>query len=197
MPAVGPDAKRYPKGEAKRREILGAALRVLERDGEAGASMRVIAKEANISLAGLMHYFPTRDVILTEIQRDADARFEHWYGNSDSEIDPGEVLAQAMLDKASKPGSGTVYLSLAAAAAVDPGHPAGAYLRERYERMRTLIAEYVRGRQATGEVPEHVDAEFAAAALIAAADGIQIQWMSDPTIDMGDHMRRVWERLLT
>ncbi len=159
--------------------------------------MRVIAKEANISLAGLMHYFPTRDVILTEIQRDADAKFEEWQHNSGTEVDPGEVLAQAMLDKASKPGSGTVYLSLAAAAAVDPRHPAGAYLRDRYEKMRALIAEYVRGRQAAGVVPAHVDADFAATALIAAADGIQIQWMSDPSIDMGSHMRRVWELLLT
>lgn len=158
--------------------------------------MRVIAKEANISLAGLMHYFPARDVILTEIQRGADATFEERYRDSSAEIDPGEVLAQAMLDKASKPGSGTVYLSLAAAAAVDPGHPAGAYLRDRYERMRARIADYVRGRQADGTVPAHVDADFAATALIAAADGIQIQWMSDPSIDMGDHMRRVWEQLL-
>jgi len=158
--------------------------------------MRGIAKEANISLAGLMHYFPTRDVILTEIQRGADATFEDRYRNSDAAIDPGEVLAQVMLDKASKPGSGTVYLSLAAAAAVDPEHPAGAYLRDRYERMRARIAEYVRGRQADGSVRAHVDPDFAATALIAAADGIQIQWMSDPTIDMGDHMRRVWERLL-
>lgn len=197
MPAVGRAAKRYPKGLAKRQEILAAALTVLERDGEAGASMRVIAKEANISLAGLMHYFPTRDVLLTEIQRDADAKFEEWQRDSGAEIDPGEVLAQAMLDKASKPGSGTVYLSLAAAAAVDPRHPAGEYLRDRYEKMRALIAEYVRGRQAAGVVPAHVDADFAATALIAAADGIQIQWMSDPSIDMGNHMRRVWERLLT
>lgn len=123
MSAVGSGTKRYPKGEAKRQEILSAALTVLERDGEAGASMRVIAKEAGISLAGLMHYFPTRDVILTEIQRNADATFEELYRNSETELDPGEVLAQAMLDKASKPGSGTVYLSLAAAAAVDPAHP--------------------------------------------------------------------------
>lgn len=192
MPAVG----RYAKGEVKRREILAAALAVLERDGEAGASMRVIAKEADISLAGLMHYFPTRDVLLTEIQRDADSKVEEWYGNSITEIDPGELLAQAMLDKASKPGSGTVYLSLAAAAAVDPAHPAGAYLRERYEKIRTLIAEHVRSRQADNAIPAHVDPEFVATALIAAADGIQIQWMSDPSIDMGEHMRRVWERLL-
>lgn len=197
MSAVGPSTKRYPKGEAKRQEILSAALTVLERDGEAGASMRVIAKEAGISLAGLMHYFPTRDVLLTEIQRDADAKVEELYGDSIAEIDPGELLAQAMLDKARKPGSGTVYLSLAAAAAVDPAHPAGVYLRDRYEKIRALIADYVRNRQADTRVPAHVDPDFVATALIAAADGIQIQWMSDPSIDMGAHMRRVWERLLT
>lgn len=193
MPAVG----RYAKGEAKRAEIKAAALAVLERDGEAGASMRVIAKEAEISLAGLMHYFPTRDVLLTELQRDGDARFEEWYRNSDVDIDPGEMLALAMADKASKPGSGTVYLSLAAAAAVDPAHPAATYLRERYQTIRGVIADEVRQRQAAGSIAAHVDAEFTAVALVAAADGIQIQWMSDPSIDMGAHMRAVWQRLIT
>lgn len=192
MPTVG----RYAKGEAKRAEIKAAALAVLERDGEAGASMRVIAKEAGISLAGLMHYFPTRDVLLTELQRDGDEQFQQWYRDSGTDIDPGEVLAQAMVDKAAKPGSGTVYLSLAAAAAIDPSHPAAEYLRERYERIRAVIANDVRRRQAAGTVPAHVDAEFAAAALISAADGIQIQWMSDPSIDMGAHVRRVWAVLL-
>ncbi|WKG03569.1 TetR/AcrR family transcriptional regulator [Mycolicibacterium sp. HK-90] len=191
-----PDVGRYAKGEAKRAEIKDAALAVLERDGEAGASMRVIAKEAGISLAGLMHYFPTRDLLLTELQRDGDAKFEARYRSSDGDIDPGEALAQAMVDKASKPGSGTVYLSLAAAAAVDPSHPAAQYLRGRYEWMRGVIADHVKQRQAAGTVPSHVDAEFAAAGLISAADGIQIQWMSDPSIDMGAHVRRVWERLL-
>ena len=192
MSAVG----RYAKGEAKRAQIKAAALAVLERDGEAGASMRMIAKEANISLAGLMHYFPTRDVLLTEIQRDGDTKFEEWCRYSGVDIHPGEMLALAMADKASKPGSGTVYLSLAAAAAVDPSHPAAAYLRERYERIRGVIADEVRRRQAAGAIAPHVDAEFTAAALIAAADGIQIQWMSDPSVDMGGHIRAVWERLV-
>lgn len=187
---------RYAKGEAKRAQIMAAALEVLERDGEAAASMRVIAKKAGISLAGLMHYFPTRDVLLTELQRDGDAKFEEWYRNTRVDVDPGEVLAQAMADKAAKPGSGTVHLSLAAAAAVDPSHPAAEYLRERYERMRAIIGGDVRRRQKAGTVPAHVDAEFAAAALISAADGIQIQWMSDPAVDMGDHVRKVWAKLL-
>lgn len=192
MPTVG----RYAKGEAKRAQIKDVALAVLERDGEAGASMRVIANEAGISLAGLMHYFPTRDVLLTELHRDADAKFEEWYRNSEVDIDPGEVMAQAMVDKAAKPGSGTVYLSLAAAAAVNPSHPAAEYLRRRYERMRATIADYVGRQQAAGALPVHVDAEFAATALIAAADGIQIQWMSDRSIDMGAHVRAVWHRIL-
>ncbi|MDR3659522.1 MAG: TetR/AcrR family transcriptional regulator [Mycobacterium sp.] len=187
---------RYAKGEAKRAEIVAAGLEVLERDGEAGASMRAVAKEANISLAGLMHYFPTRDGLLTEIQRDGDAKFEQWYRNSEADVDPGELLARAMAAKVTKPGLATLYLSLVAAAAVDPSHPAAAYLRERYEHLRGLVAGYVKRRLAAGTVPPHVDADFAAAALIAATDGIQFQWMSDPSIDMAGHVRAVWERLL-
>ncbi|MBN9635375.1 MAG: TetR/AcrR family transcriptional regulator [Actinobacteria bacterium] len=187
---------RYAKGEAKRAEILAAGLAVLERDGEAGTSMRVVAKEAGISLAGLMHYFPTRDALLTGIQRDGDAKFEEWYRNSDVDIDPGELLAQAMAAKVAKPGLATLYLSLVAAAAVDPSHPAAAYLKERYERIRSLIADYVAQRQAAGGIPAHVDPDFAASALISATDGIQFQWMSDPSIDMANHVRAVWQKLL-
>lgn len=187
---------RYAKGEAKRAEILAAGLAVLERDGEAGTSMRVVAKEAGISLAGLMHYFPTRDALLTEIQRDGDAKFEEWYRNSDADGDPGELLARAMAAKATKPGLATLYLSLVAAAAVDPSHPAAAYLTERYAHMRGLIADYVARRQAAGDIPSHVDANFAASALISATDGIQFQWMSDPSIDMANHVRAVWQKLL-
>jgi AcrR family transcriptional regulator len=58
--------------------------------------MRVIAKQANISLAGLMHYFPTRDVLLTELQRDGDAKLEEWYRSSEVDVDPGEALARVM-----------------------------------------------------------------------------------------------------
>ena len=57
-------------------------------------------------------------------------------------------------------------------------------------RENGIGVELIRG------CPAHVDPEFVATALIAAADGIQIQWMSDPSIDMGEHMRRVWECLL-
>lgn len=188
---------RYAKGEAKRAEILAAGLAVLERDGEAGTSMRVVAKEAGISLAGLMHYFPTRDALLTEIQRDGDAKFADWYRNSDVDIDPGELFAQAMAAKIAKPGLATLYLSLVAAAAVDPSHPATAYLKERYAHMRSLIADYVARRQTTGDIPSHVDANFAASALLSATDGIQFQWMSDPSIDMANHVRAVWQKLLT
>jgi hypothetical protein len=63
--------------------------------------------------------------------------------------------------------------------------------------MRATITDYVRGRQAVGMIPAHVDAEFTATALIAAADGIQIQWMSDRSIDMSAHVRAVWGALLT
>jgi AcrR family transcriptional regulator len=187
---------RYAKGAEKHAEILAATEKLLDLEGEAGTSMRTVAAEANISLTGLVHYFPNRDLLMTAVQRAADEKFLELLAAAGPDSDPGELLIEVMTDKARRPGAGTVYLSLAAAAAVDPAHPAADYLRDRYQRLRDGIAGFVRSRRAAGDIPATVDPVFAAVALIAAADGIQIQWMYDRSIDMGGHVRTVWHRLL-
>ena len=48
--------------------ILEAATRVMARQGYEGASMRAVAKEAGVSLAGLYHYFDSKERMLFLIQ---------------------------------------------------------------------------------------------------------------------------------
>jgi hypothetical protein len=50
-------------------------------------------------------------------------------------------------------------------------------------------------QQVVGRIPADVDANYAARALLAAADGIQNQWLLDRSIDMGAHVREVWQQL--
>ena len=38
-------------------------------------------------------------------------------------------------------------------------------------------------------------ARFAATVLIAAADGLQTQWLLDPAVDMAGTLRELWRRL--
>ena len=51
--------------------VLKAATEVIARVGYEKASMRVVAKAANVSLAGLYHYFDNKEKILFLIQHRA------------------------------------------------------------------------------------------------------------------------------
>lgn len=186
----------YPKGVAKRKEILQAALTVFDRNGNAGTTMRAVAAEAGLSLAGLMHYFPTRDLLLAEVLISLDREAEAIYLEYGQQYGPGELLAERMELNHRNPVRARLYVTLIAAATNDPKHPAAHWFRERFELFRTVVAEHVRGQQARGEVPPHVDADHAARSLLAAADGIQNQWLYDHTIDMAAYVRTTWRQLL-
>lgn len=56
------------RSESRLDEILRAAAHVIARDGYEKASMRAIAKESGASLAGLYHYFKSKEDLLFLIQ---------------------------------------------------------------------------------------------------------------------------------
>lgn len=55
---------RRVRGERRRRAIVDAALRVVERDGVAGVSHRAIAREADVPPASIAYHFATIDDLL-------------------------------------------------------------------------------------------------------------------------------------
>ncbi|MFB8117132.1 TetR/AcrR family transcriptional regulator [Streptomyces sp. NPDC056465] len=189
------DRNLYPKGAAKRDEILGVTLEIFGREGERATTLRRVAGESGISLTGLMHYFASKDDLLTEVLRAGDEAAEARYRSPGAESDPGEFLARALTANAANLPRIRLYVTLAAAS-IDPAHPAHAYFRKRFALLRDGIAEHVVTEQGEGRAAPGLDPRFAASALIAASDGIQLQWLSDPSIDMAAHVRRVWRALL-
>jgi len=181
----------YAKGVAKREEILRTALEVFSREGYRGTSLREVARESGLSLPGLMHYFNSKEDLLAEILKKRDERDEATYRQHDN---PLAALAAVMRHNAEVPGLVQLYATLSAAAS-DPGHPAHDFFVERYTYFRTQFAEDILRRQAEGTLPASLDPDKLAASMIALADGIQVQWMLDPTIDMGDHIEFLWSTL--
>jgi len=92
----------YVSSMVRRRQIVLAARRVLERDGLARASMRVIADEAGIALSTLQHVFRTREelfgAVVEELLRGhghppvplraSDQRFADWLAETLQELWP-------------------------------------------------------------------------------------------------------------
>jgi hypothetical protein len=59
-----------------------------------------------------------------------------------------------------------------------------------YRRVRAEVAEHVAAAQGQGEVDPELDAGSIATQLVAALDGLQLQWLLDPgRVDMTATLR--------
>lgn len=177
----------YAKGIAKREEILTVALDLVASQGFRRTSIRDIADAVGLTQAGLLHYFESKDELWVAILRRRDTiDATEW-----DAPDPAALLAAVVRHNAEVPGLVQMFVNLSAAAATDPEHPAHAYFRERYDTLRRTLTADFRVMQEDGRLRADVDPEALTSVLLAVSDGMQIQWLYDPTRDMAAHVELV------
>jgi len=93
---------------------------------------------------------------------------------------------------ATVPGLVQLYVEYSAEATI-PDHPAHAFFSARFDWLRQILTEVIQNAQADGEMGPGVDAGAAADLIIAAADGLQVQWLLNPAIDMTARLARLWD----
>ncbi len=179
----------YAKGVAKREEILTAALDVIARNGYRRTSVRELADAVGLSQAGLLHYFSSKEELFQEILRKRD---EVDAAAFDLDVDqPIEAFFGVIRHNSEVPGLVQLYAQLSTEAC-DPEHPAHAFFVERYVQFRAMFGGMLREEQAAGNIDPDLDSDRIANLFLAAADGLQTQWMLDPSIDMADHVAYLW-----
>ncbi|MCZ9336857.1 TetR family transcriptional regulator C-terminal domain-containing protein, partial [Streptomyces sp. TRM76130] len=80
------------------------------------------------------------------------------------------------------------------AESIEPGHPAHVFFRQRYDRLRRATADRVRRDQELGRLPAELDPAAFSAELHAVMDGLQVQWLLDPTLDIAGVLAAYLER---
>ncbi|MDT7800367.1 MAG: hypothetical protein QOI78_3800 [Actinomycetota bacterium] len=175
----------YAKGIARRQQILREALAAYAESDSTGPSLRAVAKRTGLSERGLLHYFPARDELFVAILAERDAADRATF-DPDGPLDD---LAAVTAHSAKTPGLVRLFLEMAAAAP-DPAHAAHGFFTRRYRELREILARKF-GRSPRRETPPPVDSDFAARILIAASDGLQTQWLLDPSIDLEDDLDRL------
>ncbi|MFD7025473.1 TetR/AcrR family transcriptional regulator [Promicromonospora sukumoe] len=182
----------YPKGVAKREEILEVALDLFARKGYDRTSVREIARMTGLSQTGLLHHFSSKEELFTEVLRRRDARNEQAYEERSGGKVTADAFASIVGHNAREPGLVRLFVTLAAES-TDRDNPAHGFFEERYRRLRDSLASDVRDLQVSGEIAADLDADSVAALLVAAADGLQIQWLLSPgSTDMGGHLDALW-----
>ena len=180
----------YAKGVARRDEILTRALEVIAREGYRGASVKEIAEAVGLSQAGLLHYFDSKEELFTEVLRKRDeldtATFERQATAAASPLGLralSAVFIEVVRRNAGTPGLVELFSRLSVDAA-DPNHPAHAYFLTRGESLRACVTSAVRAGQNAGAVDPALDPALFARMLVALVDGMQLQWLLDPDVDM-------------
>jgi AcrR family transcriptional regulator len=178
--------RRYPKGIARRRQILESAIASFADHGVDGTSLRTLGEEIGVSHATLRHYFASRDELLVEVYRAHEESAVGGRVGSGAPDDPAadatavEVMAASADRNRSIPGLVRLYATLSTDA-LQEAHPVSeAFIRERFENLRGVLADLVRRGQDAGEIAADIDPTDAAALVIAASDGLQVQWLLDP-----------------
>lgn len=173
---------RFAKGAARREAILSTATEVLARDGYRGTSLRAIARTLGLEPAHILYYFDSREDLLQNVIERWDAEANASVGGEPAPEDTLDAYVEVIRRNLQIPGLIHLYLIFAAEAAQSE-HPSHQFFRDRFERVRRLLSRAIAFEQGAGLIDRSIDADRAARALIAVADGVQLQALVDPSID--------------
>lgn len=180
--AAGRRRGAYAKGLARRQEILDAAIEVFAKRGADRTSLRAIAQEVGVTHAALIHHFGTLERLLVEVYKESARRLD-LQAPASEDLSPVENMRLSAQRNQEVPGLVQLYTALVASA-LEEGHPAATtFASQRFASVRSYLVAQICDQQAAGRVRADLDAEQVAALIIAAADGLQTQWLLDPAVD--------------
>jgi len=174
----------YSKGVARRREILDRALDVFRERGPEGTSLRRVAEEIGVSHGALLHYFRSREQLLLALYEHTEQHRREVGEGSEPDVGAVERMVAAASVNVRMPGFVQLYSTLVAGALEEGTGETKEFFTRRFEKVRADAARRFRRQQEEGQVRADLDPDRAAALIIAASDGLQTQWLLDPSIDL-------------
>jgi AcrR family transcriptional regulator len=191
----GPGRRSYPKGVRRRQQILDSAIALLAQRGVDRTSLRTMGEAIGMSHTALRHYFSSRDELLVEAYRTHEARAADEAPPAADESAVGLIIQAAERNR-SIPGLVELYATLTTDALQEQHAAAREFVRDRFRSLRAELAARIESGQRTGRIAADIEPLEAAALVIAASDGLQIQWLLDPeAVDVGRSLALL-ERLL-
>ncbi|MEU5587964.1 TetR/AcrR family transcriptional regulator [Streptomyces chrestomyceticus] len=173
----GREARRAERREA----ILQAAMELIAERGYRGTSLAAVAERAGLTQQGLLHHFPSKELLLVGV---LEAR-DRWDTAAAAATGAWrtDTLAGLVEYNAGRPGVVQTYTVLAGDS-VTEDHPARDFFERRFRRVREGLAEVLRTEYGD-RLPGGLTPERAAPLLAAVMDGLQLQWLLDPAeVDM-------------
>jgi AcrR family transcriptional regulator len=162
--------------DVRRAQLVDEATALIARIGYHRFSIKALAEATGLTRAGVLHHVGSKEQLLLDVLALRDERDSAVTGST-----PRDVLDQVVRRNIAQPEIVRLYTVLAAEA-LDPAHPAHGYFTNRLHEATAEMADLVGGREVAVEV-------------YAFMDGIQLNWLRDPTIDMWEQWTIFADRL--
>jgi AcrR family transcriptional regulator len=174
--------------EARRRQIVDAAVACFARDGFHQATMQDICREARLSPGAVYRYFSSKDELIEAIADERHTR-EAGYMSQAHEVGGGVEGLRAFgrvsfksLDDADERLRRRLGVQVWAEAVRNPA--ISKIIMRGIDRSREVMALLVREAQDRGELPRELDADSLARALLALFQGFILQQAWDERVDV-------------
>jgi AcrR family transcriptional regulator len=182
----------YKKSAERRSAILDAALEAYAESDAGGPTLQAIAEKVGLTQTALLYYFSSREELFLAIVRARDDRDRFRSVDDPPSVEDFQRLGQLIARNTETPGLVRLFLEQAVAAA-GTGHPAHDYFQDRYRAFATSLAEGLRTNRGISDET----ADWLSRVMIAAADGLQIQWLYNPQISMANDLERLVQMAVT
>jgi len=192
------------KGQRTRQRIFDAAFSLFAENGFQAVSLRDIAARVGVTHVTVLHYFASKEVLLTDLMLHRDEEERRAAGEflaRDHAADPefrglhAPVLRwflHRLTVNEAEQGAVPLFLKISTEA-VDAGHPAHQHFVRRYELLLRLLTEAFAEEFALRGPGPDIAAQTAASHLIALSDGLPFQ--SIYSTEPRSTVAAVWEYL--
>lgn len=178
--------------EAKRIELLNAAVSVMAQEGYAGTSLRKVAQRAGHTTGAVTYYFANKGALVIAVA-------EHLYDQFDSMLIGIEGIkegVQRWLDTMT--GDSDLSLALVQMVSHAKHEPMVATIfQKRYARYRQAFADIIENGQKNGSVRRDIPADMLADVVSATADGWMIARPIEPARFEPRRVARLLDAVMT
>ena len=175
----------------RRREIIEVSTQLIAERGYRGVSLDNIAEACGITKQGLLHHFRSKaELVVAVLEYRDEVDLAESTGRASRSLTRAgfrEEIRESARRSIARPGIVQLYAVLSSEA-LDPEHPAHAYFIRRLNWTRELLRQ--------GAVSWHPDPDGFAIELLSFIDGLQLNWLRDPSIDLEARALEYVDRIL-
>ncbi|MBC9251191.1 TetR family transcriptional regulator [Pseudomonas alcaligenes] len=165
--------------DAKRAELLAAAIAVIAREGYSGASMRKVAQHAGCTTGAVTYYFANKEEMVSAVAQNLFDKVEALLEINRDQLDIKSLIHQwhqwiSLVD----PDSWLSWLQLLAHARHEPAF--ASVIKERYTRFRQVSISLLEEGQRQGKIRDDIPADLLTDHVSAFSDGWLMMLPIDP-----------------